>query len=174
MGPRQAVVDGIKSSGLYRRLLVAVRFLAGADQRNILSSSAEVAMKPWLHALDAMDEPSGEEVDALRMGTKGYAGYVARCIKAKDGFGTPKYTEANVLVVRRKVADQMREHGVRPSHIVRLMPIATALVFTPTQGEVEAQQFLATAAAAERRKIAGLWSRRTWWGLEAGPAPMPA
>lgn len=131
-------------------------------------------MKPWLHALDAMDEPSGEEVDALRMGTKGYAGYVARCIKAKDGFGTPKYTEANVLVVRRKVADQMREHGVRPSHIVRLMPIATALVFTPTQGEVEAQQFLATAAAAERRKIAGLWSRRTWWGLEAGPAPMPA
>jgi hypothetical protein len=95
-------------------------------------------------------------------------------VKADRGFGTPKYTEANVLVVRRKVSDIMEEHGVRPTHRAALMPLAVALVFTPMREEVLAAQFMASYAAARRREEAGVWSREHGgWDVE-GPKPARA
>lgn len=140
----------------------------------VLTERGERVARSLLNGLDNMEDVDPAVAMRCQRARRGYAGRVARQVKADRGFGTPKYTEANLLVVRRKVADIMEEHGVRPTHIAALMPLAVALVFTPMREEILAAQFMASAAAAQRREEAGTWSRRHFGWLVPGPKPTKA
>lgn len=139
--------------------------------RLVLDEVGEEQAKDWLENLDDLVDVGPEFAAGNHRARRGYVGRVARRIKADGGLGTPKYTEANILVVRRKAADIMEEHGVRPSHIAALLPMTVALVFTPLPEEIEAARFMASAAAAERRRAVGTWWRASPTGLVRGPVP---
>jgi len=77
------------------------------------------------------------------------------------------YTEANRLCVRRFLADTMRDHNVRPSHIMALLDRATAMVFIPTKTEVDGALLRGSMAAASRdQNVEGYWWN--WVRLRTG------
>lgn len=129
-------------------------------QDAVLTREGDDMIAGWIDGLDSLVDIDLEKVAVDKRLRRTYVGMVAREVKARDGFGTPAMTVANRLVVQRKVSDIMREHGVRPTHITAIMPQAVALVFIPTEAEIEAQMILASSAAATRRRMAGVWSRR--------------
>lgn len=173
-GLARSVTDRVLRMWWVRSLVWVYQRVLAPGEVNILTPEAEHSAQQWMGALDAMDEPSARMVNMSLKARRSYVGYVARIVKGTDGFGTPNYTTANVLVVRRKVADVMKDHGLRPAHIAALMPMAVALVFCPMEGEVEMAQFMASMAAAERRDRAAPWYRRVWGRLVSGPTPVKA
>ncbi len=173
-GLMRSVSDRVLRMWWVRSLVWVYQRVLAPGEVNILTPEAEQTAQQWMGALDAMDEPSARMVNMSLKARRSYVGYVARIVKGTDGFGTPTYTTANVLVVRRKVADVMTHHGLRPAHIAALMPMAVALVFCPMEGEVEMAQFMASMAAAERRDRAAPWYRRVWGRLVSGPTPVKA
>lgn len=170
------VPDGEETAGSWIRFLWQrpLACFSWWQTTTVLTEKGERVARSLLNGLDNMEDVDPALAMRCQRARRGYAGRVARQVKADRGFGTPKYTEANMLVVRRKVADIMEEHGVRPTHIAALMPLAVALVFTPMKEEVLAQQFMASAAAAQRREEAGTWSRRHFGWLVPGPKPIKA
>lgn len=81
---------------------------------------------------------------------------------AKVKFSVYRYadfTEANRLCVRRHISDQMRDHGVRPSHMMAILDRAVAMVFIPSRGEVEFGMLRASRPAAERDMLV----EGGWW-----------
>lgn len=83
----------------------------------------------------------------------------------KSKVGLPKRTEANREMVSRLARDWLRDRGLRPSHICRVAPIATALVFVPSADDVDARQIDACTAAVDAREAyeAGWADRRFTW-----------
>lgn len=69
---------------------------------------------------------------------------------AKAKFGPRKMSEANRLVIRNWLYEEMKEHGLRPSHIARHIDLVTNLVFVPSKHEILAQDALAVATALNR------------------------
>jgi len=93
-------------------------------------------------------------VDVPRRRRLPYMARVAREVKVV--FGTPKFTEANRLCVRRKAIEIMQEHRVRISHRAAMIDEIVALVFVPSLGEVRANELLASMAAHSRRRDANI------------------
>jgi len=79
--------------------------------------------------------------------------------------GLPRRTEANRLVVGRLVSAFLTERGVRPTHQLRIAPIAVAASFIPTDTDIVARQIDASVSAASRRLMEG-----AEWGSEAPDA----
>lgn len=86
------------------------------------------------------DEQLPEEYEdlgvRLRMPARRARWVVKAATMAKVKFGVLQQTEANELMVSDYVRKLMVEHGVRPSHIVQLYPLAVALALMPSQSEV--------------------------------------
>jgi len=78
-------------------------------------------------------------VEHRRVHNKG--GYV-RCMvaDAKNRFGCPNDNKANRLAVRKYILDAMQRHGVRPTHIANVLPIAIELVFHKSEMELRAEE----------------------------------
>lgn len=93
--------------------------------------------------------------------------YTAKITQAaKAHFGLLTRTEANRLMVQGWIAKEAKVHGVRPSHIVRILPMATSMVFVATIWDVAAKRMEATQLVSERGQMAGTWARRVtqpWW-----------
>lgn len=67
-------------------------------------------------------------------------GYVQRLVKeCKAHFPTMRYSPENVLVVDRWMSEQMKEHGVRPTHVADIKPAAIVLALTPSRAERHAR-----------------------------------
>jgi len=83
-------------------------------------------------------------------------------------------TAANRLVLYRWFRDQMLEHGVRPSHIAAIKPIAIELFFIRTREECLAAQVAASEfAEARAEKFAESHHRQHWlWGRFGGVKPL--
>jgi len=79
-----------------------------------------------------------------------YIGWL--CNEAKAKFGLPKRTEANYLMVRRWVRDQMEERKMRPQHMVAQEPYVTSFVFVPSPAEIGAKEMLSTSVVVSRIK----------------------
>jgi len=58
----------------------------------------------------------------------------------KVKFGTPKNTEANFKAVWRYAGTMMKDHGLRPSHQAKVLPMIVTKVFVPTLDELVAQK----------------------------------
>jgi len=63
---------------------------------------------------------------------------------ARTEFGLPKYTEANILVVRRFLLNYCREHGVRPTHIGNHLIVVVPLVFIPGREDTHLKEVMAS------------------------------
>lgn len=85
---------------------------------------------------------------------------------AKGEFGLMKRTEANRLVVQHWIRDKMKEHGVRPSHLSQLLPIAVAVAFLPTRADIMAAQILGSSTFAAKEEEAHGWGHVVagWFG----------
>jgi hypothetical protein len=75
-----------------------------------------------------------------------YAAKVAGEIKAH--LGCPSVSAANTAIIRDRAREIMRKHGTRMSHISHLIPVVTAMVYTPTEADI----FLAEALESEHRQ----------------------
>lgn len=83
--------------------------------------------------------------ERLRMPARRARWVVKAATMAKVKFGLLQQTEANELMVSDYIRKLMVEHGVRPSHIVQLYPLAVALAFMPSRSEVEYSRLKASA-----------------------------
>lgn len=61
-------------------------------------------------------------------------------MQVKNRVGCPVDNTANRLVIRRCLRNIMEEHGVRPSHINRYLPLGVELVLSPNDSEQMAQR----------------------------------
>lgn len=69
-----------------------------------------------------------------------YAARVALIAKAE--VAQLEHTKANELVYRRICRDEMVKHGVRPTHIAKILPLAVACCFVQTNEELLADAIL--------------------------------
>lgn len=69
--------------------------------------------------------------------TTSYITCVVAELKVK--FGVPLDTAANRLAVRRSAADICKKHGLRPTHIMRVLDKCVAYTFMPCAFELEAR-----------------------------------
>jgi hypothetical protein len=67
-----------------------------------------------------------------------FAGNAARAAKVR--FSLPVDNPANRLAVHAFLREWMKDHGHRPSHIARDLPIAVELTFCPSESEVLASR----------------------------------
>lgn len=77
--------------------------------------------------------------------------YVAQCVQmAQVEFGVLSDCPSNRMMVHKFLRDQMREHGVRVSHIAQYLPIAVDLsIVVPSNGSVTASKVKASYAMYE-------------------------
>jgi len=61
---------------------------------------------------------------------------VKAALHAKAKFGLMTRTEANRMVIRRYVVEQMEAFGMRPTHIAAVADLATLMAFVPTDNEI--------------------------------------
>lgn len=81
--------------------------------------------------------------------------YIAKLIaEVRAEFPPLKMTAANKMMVDRFVRDRMREHHVRPSHIVQIKPIVVAMAFIASEGDVTAARLMGTKVVVERQEAA--------------------
>ncbi len=80
-----------------------------------------------------------------------FRSYLVQQGKAK--FGTPKRSTANVLVVRKYLADVCFEAGLLTRHTLQHLDIATALVFVPSKAELTALAIAHTVVSRERSLV---------------------
>jgi len=66
----------------------------------------------------------------------------------KAKFGLMTLRVANRNIVRKFLYEECVKHGLRPSHISRILDLATNLVFIPSKFEVESVEVLASQRAA--------------------------
>lgn len=78
----------------------------------------------------------------------------AMCILAavKLKFGMPERSRANELAIRRFVAQQMQQRGVREVDAARVTPYIVAAAFIPSDAEIGAAAWLNTRVAKDRLK----------------------
>ena len=66
---------------------------------------------------------------------------------AKNHFGLLPCTEANKAMVWRWMAAKLKTKNLRDSEICRMVPMARALAFFPTEADISASQLIAALAA---------------------------
>jgi hypothetical protein len=82
---------------------------------------------------------------------------------AKAEFGYTVRSEANRLMVRKFMRDRMREHGMRPAHIVAHVDFCVGCFFIPSDCDIEGKQTTSTRiASVQERLYTGLWE--SWYG----------
>jgi hypothetical protein len=81
-----------------------------------------------------------------------FAGCAARAAKVR--FSLPVDNHANRLAVHAFLREWMREHGHRPSHIARDLPIAVELTFCPSKADILASRLKSgNDIVAERHRV---------------------
>jgi hypothetical protein len=73
-----------------------------------------------------------------------YPRVVRTCVDmAQNKWGLPKDIPANRMMLRKFLGDHLAAHGMRPSHIASVLPIAVELSFVPSIAMIEAQEIAA-------------------------------
>jgi hypothetical protein len=81
-----------------------------------------------------------------------FAGNAARAAKVR--FSLPTDNRANRLAVHAFLREWMKDHGHRPSHIARDLPIAVELTFCPSEAEILAKRMRSGCASMAERHAA--------------------
>jgi hypothetical protein len=130
---------------------------------NQLSRAEEVFFQQVINAVEDADDVSDFPLeDGKVIGeTRRTRFIVAMVALVKSEKGLLRRTEANRLMVQRMVADNMKKHGVRPSHVIKMLPIVINLCFVPTGADILAAKLNSSEAALGRQDEvqAPWWSR---------------
>jgi len=114
-----------------------------------------------------VDAPLGDAEDALvdqpdhkpdqphrRLGRRRRNQFVAAMVaQIKNEMGCPVRSPANLLVVRKKANDIMKERGLRPSHMSGLINTVVGLVFVPSANEVIYERMHHSMEWRRRRRL---------------------
>nr|WPR18242.1 MAG: RNA-dependent RNA polymerase [Crogonang virus 49] len=74
-------------------------------------------------------------------------------------FGVCVRSEANEKAVRRVAVNIMKEHGVRPTHMNKMLPYIVELVFIPSNDDIEAKALARGWASWFRTwRLNGVWN----------------
>lgn len=76
--------------------------------------------------------------------------------EVKNRFGRPQRNSANYLAVRKFTMDVMIRHGVRPTHINRMIDVVVGMVFVSNDNELYSDELLNSFEAAYRGGAGGL------------------
>jgi hypothetical protein len=104
--------------------------------------------------VDLTPEPVRKDIKLVRSHRRvPYAIRVAHLAKAQVGLLAN--TKANELVYARICRDEMVKHGLRPSHIAHMVPIATAACFVPLDEDFLAASLRQCSEMTARRALLG-------------------
>lgn len=161
--------DATKADAITHRYLAALENEAGEEEdlpiRGLVVNGEEVVVPDGTpHVV------SGE--GRMRVVTRAVA-----YVRAK--IGLPKRTAANELVVRRLVSEFLKDLGVRPTHQMRIAPIAVEVSFMPTRSDILARDMAGSTPAVDARedyhadRIAPgrMGSLGLWFGTRVTKAP---
>jgi hypothetical protein len=78
-----------------------------------------------------------------------------KCVvqETKNRFGCPTNNPANRLAVRKHLLDNMRTHGLRPTHINQVIDVCVVLVLTPNDSEMLANAIERSMEVQSRRAM---------------------
>jgi len=103
---------------------------------------------------DLASDPQREDTKIVRSSRRvSYAVRVAHVAKAQVGLLSN--TRANELVYGRLCREEMVKHGVRPSHVAHMVPLAVAACFIPLDSDFLAASIRQGAGMKERRALLG-------------------
>ncbi len=102
------------------------------------------------HTLGLIDNPVDDTPEPVRQRRRYTVEIAQDCRMAIPGVG--EESKANRLVARHWLYQKMVEHGVRPSHIRVILPLALELVFVPSQYEVTAMEMRNSSAFTTRNQ----------------------
>lgn len=103
---------------------------------------------------DLTTDPQREDIKIVRSSRRvSYAVRVAHIAKAQVGLLAN--SRANELVYSRLCREEMVKHGVRPSHIAHMVPLAVAACFIPLDSDFLAASIRQGEDMRERRALLG-------------------
>lgn len=152
---------------LYDVIVIICRWFACRAVRTTLPA---VAGRPEtiVDALnDDTDDAHGDgplDVSGVRQRRR----YLRRVVlEARAHFPPMRRTQANTLVLDRWFRDTMREHGLRPSHIAVIKPLAVAAFFVRLDAEIAAAELTASSVVREAEdQYEEAWREPGWlWSL---------
>lgn len=89
---------------------------------------------------------AGQPIRRPRMPGTPYIRKLVDQLKIQFPYMGLRRTEANYRVVYRAAVAAMEHHGLRDTHIARFAPVATAMVFVPSDSEIFARRLEQTVA----------------------------
>lgn len=93
--------------------------------------------------LEKEDPDAVSDAGVIKIRRKRKIHYAARvALIAKSQVGQLSRTKANELVYQRICREEMVKHGVRPTHIARILPLAVAACYIATEEELVADAIL--------------------------------
>jgi len=103
---------------------------------------------------DLTPDPQREDIKIVKSSRRvSYAVRVAHVAKAQVGLLAN--SRANELVYARLCREEMVKHGVRPSHIAHMVPLAVAACFIPLDSDFLAASIRQGEGMRERRALLG-------------------
>nr|UOF93435.1 RNA polymerase pre-readthrough protein [Tobacco necrosis virus D] len=103
---------------------------------------------------DLTPDPQREDIKIVKSSRRvSYAVRVAHVAKAQVGLLAN--SRANELVYSRLCREEMVKHGVRPSHIAHMVPLAVAACFIPLDSDFLAASIRQGEGMKERRALLG-------------------
>jgi hypothetical protein len=88
------------------------------------------------------------KADADALSTDCYIANLAA--EARNKFHLQQFVESDRLVVRDFISREMKERGMRATHIAKWLDVATVLAFFPTRGELLSRHLLSTSIGQDR------------------------
>lgn len=111
------------------------------------------------HDADLTTESVRKEIKLVKSSRRvPYAVRVAHVAKAQVGLLSD--CKANELVYARLCREEMIKHGVRPSHIAHMVPLAVAACFIPLDSDFLAHSIRSSKLFKERRGLVGMFGSK--------------
>jgi hypothetical protein len=139
-----------------RRLTYGVSVISNDTEIMVANVMREQSTDEPDDVEDLLEEDGVERrgVRYFRVRPQGRVQFRARLVgNAKSRLGVLKYSDANCIIVRQKLNDDMDEMHVRNVDRALHIDACVALFFIPNDAEIEAEQILQLADAWRRRKV---------------------
>lgn len=145
---QRVIVEAIHQQQVQERLAQALPVVAD-DAGKVQTHNKDHVIAPYVHAVKASIGDSSPQLEARATRVvlqKHKATYAKRVLEeCKSKFGCPEVTKANHRAVWRFAEQIMKDHGLRPSHRVALLPYIVQLCFVPDVNDILGERAAVTA-----------------------------
>lgn len=136
---------------------------ATSENATALSKAAVVVRDEPPTLDDIFDAEDGKLVEGVVGKRKVRQPYIRRLVRLlKAEYGRLQFTEANEMMLRRRVKDVMTLHGVRNTDIVNHLPKVVMMVLTPSDEQIREAQFYSSHAFKIRQESAKVIWMSDW------------